>query len=358
MVKTKIKLFRNPLSFAIILTFIGIYFLSLSSLSEAQSISGDQFFFTKRQLLWFLLGLASYCLFNKINLNLLLKITPWIYFFSLLALFLVLIPRFSHLIFGARRRFSFGLFNLQPAEFHKLVTILFLAPLFSRPASRHIKNLSLFLILPFILIILQPNLSTAVLIAALSLTLFYLAGGDIIQLSLFCLVALLIGFLLILTSPYRLKRFQSLLGFKSPSAYSYHNNQIILSLSLGGWLGRGFANSDQKYKFLPKISTDSTLAVIGEETGFIGVILLLALYLSLIRLLLYQSQSLSSPDFSLIVSGFCLWIAYQLLINVSALVALIPLTGMPLPFVSYGGSSLISLYSALGITANIIRHDH
>ncbi|HEX8923796.1 MAG TPA: FtsW/RodA/SpoVE family cell cycle protein, partial [Patescibacteria group bacterium] len=204
----------------------------------------------------------------------------------------------------------------------------------------------------------QPNLSTALLVSLIVVTIYYLSGGEVKELFILSAVATFLSILLIIISPYRFSRLHTLLDPNGNSTTAYHTNQIVISLASGGLFGKGLANSDQKYKYLPKLATDSILAVIGEETGFIGLTSILLIYLYLIVYLLKLSQSLHDSFSSLVVSGVAAWISYQSLINISAIAAIIPLTGVPLPFISYGGSSLFTLLTAIGLVRNIEKHHY
>ncbi len=329
---------------------IGLLFISLSSISEAVYTAGDKLYFIKKQLIWSVVGIAAFFVAAKIKFSFLKKYSQTFYFLTLGLLILVLIPQFGNQVLGARRWFDVGFFGIQPSEIFKLTAIIFFSKIFIDDRSRNIKNLIIYLGIPLVLIILEPNLSTSILIAATVITMYYLSGGEIVSLFVLCLFAISASLILVLTSPYRRQRFESLVD---PQNSSYHSDQIILALTSGHLTGKGLANSDQKYRFLPKVSTDSILAVIGEETGFIGCSLIICLYLLLI-LQITKIGSLSSDPFnSLIASGTAVWIAYQSLINISAIVALIPLTGVPLPLISYGGSSLVTLMFSLGLVQNI-----
>jgi cell division protein FtsW len=349
---------KSPLLFLVFsLVFIGLIFISISSLSEASSSIGNKFFYIKKQGFWLILGIISFYITSKININTIKKFSFTLYAISIFGLILVLIPSLGNEALGARRWLNLGFTSIQPSEILKLTSIVYFSFLFSKKENLNIKNLIFYLGLPFILIIIEPNLSTAILISAIISSIYYLSGGDIVPLfSIFCII-LIISIPLIFLSPYRSARLKTFLEpQQNQETSSYHSNQIILTLSSGGFFGKGFANSDQKYKFLPKISTDSILAVIGEEIGFIGIFAVLLVYLSLINYLLRFSQTISDPFQSLIVSGSACWIAYQSLINISAITALIPLTGVTLPFISYGGSSLITLFIVIGLVRNIEKN--
>jgi cell division protein FtsW len=340
------------LSLIVTLIAIGFTFISISSLTEANNTAGDPFYFLKKQGFWILLSLFAFFLSSKIKITLIKKFSAFLYLFSIVCLILVLIPNLSNSILGAKRWLNLGIFSFQPSELLKLSSVIYFANLFSQESKKNLLNLLIYLIGPFILIILEPNLSTALLVFAISISMFYLSGGKTMPILATCFAFIILAFVLVLTSPYRLDRLQTLIN-PQDSQNSYHSNQIILSLSSGGLFGKGFANSDQKYRFLPKISTDSILAIIGEEMGFLGTFTIIAIYIFLISHLFKASSLIKDPYSSLIVSGTACWIAFQALINIAAIANLIPLTGVPLPFISYGGSSLLTLMIAIGLTYNI-----
>ncbi len=349
---------KSPLLFLVFsLVFIGLVFISISSLSEANSTIGDKFFFIKKQGFWLILGIICYYITSKLKIETVKKFAFIFYSISILGLILVLVPGFGNEALGAKRWLNLGFTSIQPSEILKLSSIIYFSYLFAKEEKRHIKNLIFYLGIPFALIIIEPNLSTAILISAIVGSIYYISGGEVMPLLGIVSVIILLSIPLIFLSPYRSARLKTFLEpQQNQSGSSYHSNQIILTLSSGGLFGKGFANSDQKYKFLPKISTDSILAVIGEEVGFVGIFVVLLIYLSLINYLLKFSQTIDDPFQALLVSGTACWIAYQSLINISAIAALIPLTGVPLPFISYGGSSLLTLFIAIGLVRNVEKN--
>jgi len=339
--------------YASLLSFIGLLFISSSSLFEAEKTLGDPLFFLKKQLIWIVLGFICLFITSKIKLDFFVNNSFRLYLLSLLPLIAVLIPGIGTKILGARRWIDFGFINFQPSEFFKFSSIIFFSYLFSLPEKRNLKNLALYLGIPLILIVLEPNLSTAVMIAAIVISIYYLSGAEITSLFSAGLIITIFSFILVIISPYRLARVKTLLNQQTDQNLNYHSQQLILSLGSGGLTGKGFANSDNKYKFLPKISTDSILAIIGEETGFIGLALISYLFLLLISRLIRISQITNQNFEKLLLGGIACWIAYQGLINFAAIVALIPLTGIPFPFIAYGGSSLITIFCALGLAINV-----
>jgi cell division protein FtsW len=351
MKKTK---FRSPLLIYVSgLVAIGFLFISVSSLFEAQSSQGDPFFFLRKQAVWIVVGYILLLISSRLNLEFFQKYSFYIYLFSIVLLVAVLIPGLGVKVLGARRWFNLGPINIQPSEIFKLVSVIFFSALFADPKQSTFRNLFLFLIPAFALIVFEPNLSTALLCAAIVFSIYYLSGGPNFPLFLTFLIFFALGIALVVFSPYRLARFKTLLNQENNTDQNYHSQQIIISLASGGWSGKGIANSDQKYKFLPKISTDSILAIIGEETGFIGLSSLIYLFVSLINYLFKLAKLVTKPSEKLLISGLACWLSYQALINFSAIVSLIPLTGIPFPFISYGGSSLLTLFIAAGLVRNI-----
>ncbi|MFZ2153236.1 MAG: FtsW/RodA/SpoVE family cell cycle protein [Microgenomates group bacterium] len=328
------------------LLLIGLVFISISSITEASHTLGDKFFFIKKQLVWSGIGIFSFIFASKIPLSLIKKYSPHFYIFTVILLLLTLIPQFSNSALGARRWLDLGGIGIQPSEIFKLSSIIFFAHIFSFEKYRQIKYIFYYLLLPLCLIMLEPNMSTTVLAGAIVITIFYVSGGSLSTIITLCALAIISSVILIAVSPYRKARLDST---------SYHSNQMALTITSGHLLGKGFANSDQKYRYLPKISTDSILAVIGEETGFIGISLIIFLFYTLISniFLLGLSQSPTSFNY-LLCLGIGSWLAYQSLINMAAVASLIPLTGVTLPLISYGGSSLTTCLLGLGLINNLI----
>jgi cell division protein FtsW len=350
LVKRKINSTKKSLFFKVsrlvwsplLLIVIGLFFISLASPTEANTM-GMSTFFLQRQLIWAGVAIISFFIFSKISLSFIFRHAIWFYLLSLISLTLVLFPQLSHQALGASRWLRFGPIGIQPAEFFKLSAILVFSQIFSQSKYQSLKYLLYFLVPPIFLILLQPNFSSVVLISAITVSIFYLSGVNPSQIALLGLAGFVSGYLLVVTTPYRLARLDQT---------NYHSQQLVISLSAGGWFGKGLTNSDQKFQFLPKTSTDSILAVITEETGIIGIIIIFYLYLTLIGHLFKLAKKVPAP-FSLFVAGLACWLAFQSLINAAAISAILPITGVPLPLISYGGSSLLSLMVALGLARNI-----
>lgn len=273
---------------------------------------------------------------------------------SLFSLGLVLIPGLGTKVLGAQRWLSLGIFRFQPAELAKLAFVLYLAAFMSQK-----KSLWPFLILLTVLIgltIAEPDLGTAVIIAATGLVVYFASGAPLIWIGLIGIIGLIGGLGLIFSSTYRKERILTFINpARDPLGASYHIHQILLALGSGGLLGLGLGQSRQKYEYLPAAATDSIFAIIAEELGFVGAVGVVIIFLLLIWRGFKIAKEAPDKFGSLLATGIISWIGFQTLINLSAIVALVPLTGVPLPFISYGGSSLVLIMTASGILVNISK---
>jgi cell division protein FtsW len=347
---------RTLLVLTIILTFLGLLAVADASAPQALSYFHDSFYFVKQQLIWIVLGFGALFFGMIVHYSVWKKFASIIFIFNLIMLIVVLIPGIGSKVLGARRWISFGPLTIQPSELIKLSMIFYIAKL------AEMKKPFLKLILPPVLIavfvMLQPDLGTTIVILVIGLTQLFVAGVSILPFLISGVVGLLGGFVLIITSAYRRARLNTFLNASTDplNSSNYHIRQILIALGSGGIFGVGLGQGRQKYLFLPESATDSVFANIAEELGFIGaifVILLLAFFIyKMIRI------AMKAPDeFSFILStGIIAWICAQIFLNLASMVALIPLTGVPLPFFSYGGSSLTIILFAIGVLLNISKH--
>ena len=278
---------------------------------------------------------------------------------SISLLIFVFIPGFGIAASGAKRWLNvFGLFSFQPTEILKLALIIYLA---SWLGARRFtaSSITAFIIIIFfigIFIIAQPNMGTLGIIIGIALSMFFVSGG---QFKHFVGIILLIGTifaLLIFFTPYRFDRFFT---FLNPDfdirGIGYHLNQSLIAIGKGGFWGLGFGKGEQKLGFLPEPVGDSIFAVIGEELGFIGMTLVLFLILMFVIVSLKVAREANDKFASLYAAGLASWVGIQSFINIASLIGLAPLTGIPLPFISYGGTSLAVLMLGAGILANIAK---
>ncbi len=355
LVKQRTSFDRNLLILIIVFVFLGLVAIADASAPQALSAYGDKFFFLKQQLVWAGIGLVVLFATAKIHYSLWEKVATPFFFISVGLLLFVLLPHFSLTALGARRWISLGFFNFQPSELIKLALCIYLA----KVASKSKSALSYFIPVAIVagLIMLQPDLGTTLVVAIFALSQIFVSDVNLLYFG-GALLAGIIGTIgLVIFSPYRKER---LLTFfettRDPLGKSYHIRQILLALGSGGIFGVGLGASKQKYLFLPESSTDSIFAVIAEELGLIGSVVIICLFgYFFIRGLKIASHA---PDqFSKVLAiGISTWIAGQAFLNIASMVALVPLTGIPLPFISYGGSSFIMIMTACGILLNISKH--
>lgn len=337
---------------ALVIFGVGVVF-DTSAPQAAQSF-GDKFFYVKRQAIWALIGFIFLYLFAQLELVFWKKYAKLIFALAVLLLLLVLVPGFGITALGATRRIDFGPIGIQPAEFAKFALAVFLAFSFSEEVS-----LSRFLVPSLVmagLILAQPDMGTAVVIVGMAAVVYFVAGGKIKQLLGIGVLLGLAGIFLVLASDYRRERLLSFLSLGSNLVNAdYHIRQMLIALGSGGLFGVGLGQSRQKHLFLPEPATDSIFAIIGEELGFIGsFILVLAFFFLLWRGFLIAHHA-EDKFAKLLAVGITSWLAIQTSINLGVVSALLPLTGIPLPFISYGGSSLVISMGAVGILLSISK---
>ena len=346
------------------LTLFGFIMIGSASAVVAERFRDDAFYFLKHQLFYgatigtiaFFVGyFAPYGLWRKVAMPALLT--------ALALLVLVFVPGLQVASGGSARWIGLGPITIQPSEITKLAFILYLAALFDRKGD-DIKDFKQSVV-PFLvitgiisfLIVLQPDIGTLFSITAIGLSMIYAGGFRLKHLSIILMGGLAAFVILISTASYRLNRlFVYLHPELDPQGIGYQINQALLAVGSGGVWGLGFGRSRQKYQYLPEPAGDSIFAIIAEELGFVRTSLVVCVYL----LIAYRGYrvAMHAPDVfgRLLAVGITTWIIIQALVNMSSIVALTPLTGIPLPFISYGGSALATLLFAAGILLNISRH--
>lgn len=347
------------INFSLIILLSGVLVASfgLVAIYDASAVDafktfGDKYHYIKQQASWLVLGTIAAIITSKIPLGFIKKIAPQFLTFSLFLMVLVLIPGIGSKFLGARRWLSVGPITVQPSEILKISLVLYLSGWLEKP-----RELSKFLTIIGIclsLIMLQPDLGTAIITLGTSFMVYYLSGAPIKNILMFSGTLLVALVLLIALSPYRLDRVKTFLDPTSdPLGRSYHINQVLYGIGSGGLGGVGLGRSRQKYAFLPEATTDSIFVIIAEEFGFVGSSLIVGLLVYLIYLS-FKISVLSKEKFNkLLGSGVSLLFLVQVFVNLGSMVAIIPLTGVPLPFISYGGSSLVSNFIALGLLINV-----
>lgn len=351
---------RMLLLVVLLLVIFGVAMVFDASVADATRTFNDKFFFLKRQLLWVILGLGGMGVASCVHYKFWEKMSVPFLGATVILLVLVLIPGIGVSALGASRRIGlFGFLGIQPAEFAKLSLSIFLAASLSKDNS-----LSRF-ILPVgivcFLIIIEPDMGTTAIVGAMAFVIYFASGARFVHMAMIAAGGTFGAFLLAMLSPYRRDRIITYFNhhtdiLSSTDGTYYHMRQILIALGTGGLWGLGIGQSRQKYLYLPEPATDSIFAIITEELGFVGALSLILAFLFLIFRGFSIASKIEEPFGRLLAVGITSWIALQTLINLSAMVSLIPLTGIPLPLVSYGGSSLLVTLVGIGILLNISRY--
>lgn len=342
---------------------VGVLMVYSASIADAYTYYGSPFYVFERELVWVAMGFAALATAVRIHYGRLERLALPIFAGTLLLLLMVLVPHVGHISHGARRWFSLGAgVTIEPSELVKLALVIYMASWLTSKGDlvRDFKAcfvpFMMILGVVAILIIRQPDLGTTIVICVTMFAIFFLAGGAMKHLAIIGGLAVSGAWFLAHNSSYRTDRLSAFMNpWKDPTGTGYHTVQVLLALGNGGLLGRGLGNSVQK-DILPAPHTDSILAVIGEEWGLIGTVVVLLLFI----IVAYRGLRISmrAPDNfgRLLAAGITCWITFQALINYAVITSSVPFTGVPLPFISYGGTSLIITMAAMGILLNISRH--
>lgn len=342
--------------FGLVMVLSASYIISLDSV-------GDAFFYFRRQAFWVILGLLGMLVTANINYWKWKKIAPYLLLFNFILLALVFVPGLGIEVNEARRWIGLGGMTLQPSEFTKLALVIFTAAFLSKK-NINIKDFwnssfipLIFLGASFLLIIAQPDMGTALAISIIVIVIIFAAGVPVKHIVSLALLSIPAFVYLVLVEPYRLRRIFSFLDpWEDPLETGYHIIQSLYALGPGGLFGVGLGQSRQKLYYLPEPQNDFIFSVIGEELGFLGAVTVILLFFILIWRGL--SIALNTPDVfsSLLAVGLISIVAVQTLINIGVVTGSIPITGINLPFVSAGGSSLFFIMCAMGILMNISRY--
>lgn len=285
------------------------------------------------------------------------------YVFSLLLTALVFIPHIGVHTNGASRWLDIGPITVQPAEFLKISVVLMFALYLSKMKSKlddfryGLGGFGVVVGIPCLLLLMQPNTSTVLVLGATTTAMYFVAGGPKRDFFILLVTALVGLGLLIAIRPYLLQRITTFMHPANDSlASGYQIQQSLIAIGSGGFLGRGYGQSVQKFNYLPEAVDDAIFAVYAEEFGFVGTIFLLLLFLALATRGLYIASTASSLFGSLTVTGLTLVITISALLNIGAMLSIFPLTGLPLPFISHGGTALLAALASVGIILNIASH--
>lgn len=342
---------------------IGVIMVASSSISVADRNFSNPFYYLNRQLVFVAMGVfAALCVF-KIRLVQWEKSGVALLLFALFLLVLVLIPGVGKTVNGSTRWLPLGLINLQVSELVKLFLVIYVAGYLVRHGDA-VRNSLLGFLKPMImvgfaglLLLMEPDFGATVVIMGTVLGMTFLTGARFIQFISFVIIFACAAMLLVVTSPYRLQRLTSFANpWADPFDSGFQLTQSLIAIGTGGWFGTGLGGSVQKLFYLPESHTDFLFAVLSEELGFIGVMIVIVLYSALfLRSLKIAAQAEAASNYfaAYMAYGIGIWLSMQAVINMGVNVGLLPTKGLTLPLMSYGGSSLIVCCMAIGLLMRI-----
>jgi len=350
----------------VILILIGMVMIATVSIPLSLEKFGNSFYYLRHQILFGILpALALAILFFKIPLNYLKKYALFLLLANLIALFLIFLPKIGITIKGSSRWLNLGGVIFQPSEFLKITFLLYLSVWLSQKANKSkpqilIAFLIILGILTFLLI-KQPDMGTLVVIGIVAILMYFVSPMPFWHTLLIILIGVTIGLLLIYIAPYRLERLITLLRPETidPLGKGYQIRQSLIAIGSGKiWGIEGIFSlgmSRQKFGFLPHSISDSIFAIIGEEFGFIGCLALVSLFILFFWRGIRIAKNCSDKFLSFVAFGFSTLIIVQAFVNIGSMIGILPLTGVPLPFISYGGSHLVTELIGIGIFLNVSK---
>jgi cell division protein FtsW len=337
---------------------IGLMMVYSATFDWSYQDYGSSFQIASRQFLWAILGLAVMAVISCVPYDVWRRQAVPIMAVTLLSLVLVLI--FGDDRFGARRSFLNG--SVQPGELVKLTMIIYVAAWLASKGDQ-VRDVTYGLI-PFAvligaiagLIVMQPDMSTAILLVLTAVAMFFFAGADIVQLAIGGLIGGSTLWMLINQMPHARRRIEDyVLTWRDPLHLSYHIQQSLVALGSGGLFGVGLGQGQQKLGYLPAHHTDSIFAVLGEEMGFMGCLAVIGLFVVLAYRGFKIAQGAPDAFAALLACGVTCWLTFQALVNVAVLTGLLPFTGVALPFISFGGSAMLVSMAGVGLLLSISR---
>ena len=353
--------FDKPLAVsAAVLSCIGLLFIYSASSYSAELQYGDAFRYVETQTVALALGVAAMFAVSFVRPEKIKKYSFVLFAVGVALLAAVFVPGFGVESYGAKRWINLGFFTVQPSEYAKFAMVAFLAAFAAKKGVGTFPRALVFLAtagLVCLLLLLEPNMSVTICVGAAAFVLLFAAGAKPTHLAVILVPVAALGIALIVAEPYRVRRLLAFLDpWSSPLDEGYQLIQSYYALGSGGLFGVGLFNSRQKYLFLPFAESDFILSVIGEETGFFGVLGVLALFaVIIVRGTLIAARARDRYSCYL-AAGITALLALQTLMNVAVVCGAVPPTGLPLPFVSAGGSSLVCYFAAVGALLSVSRY--
>lgn len=342
----------------------GILMVYSASFYQAELTYSNKFFFMKKQIIGAFIGLAGMIAMYFVNYEKLKKLKWVSIVLSAVLLILVFIPHIGVRVYGAKRWINLGFFTLQPSEIAKFGFVLFAASSLAK-ANREVKSFKGILptilagCLMCLLIILEPNMSITICVGVTMISMLFVGGASLKHFLLMLIPIVLLVPVLIIIEPYRLRRLIAFLDpFASAGSEGFQLVQSLYGISSGGLFGVGLFNSRQKYLFLPFSESDFIFSIIAEEFGLVGCFVIMAIFLVIVIRGMKISLNAPTRFGTYLASGIVSVIAVQMLVNIAVVSGSIPPTGVPLPFISAGSTSLVVFMSAIGILLNIDKQTH
>jgi cell division protein FtsW len=358
---------RNGTFGALVVVLTALNLLGLIMVLSASSVTaldgyGSSWYFVLRQGMWLAAGAAACVLVTRGDYHRWRRWSVPALGASVLLLCLVLVPGIGLNVNGASRWLGYGPFSLQPSELAKLTVLLFVADLLARRAA-WMADLRLTLVpvgvvftLVAMLLMLQPNLGTTLVLGSIVLAVLFVAGAPLVPLLGVGLGGSVVATGLALGASYRRARVLAFLDpWADPLNTGYQNIQSLVGVASGGWTGVGLGESRAKWGFLPYAHTDFIFAIVGEELGLLGALFVVGLFVALVVLGVRAAHQAPDRFGMLLAAGTTAWFGVQAFVNIGAVVGILPITGVPLPFVSYGGSSLVFSMVGAGLLLNVAR---
>ena len=344
------------LGITLLLTFFGLLMLFDASSFISFRDFGNKYHYVVDQSLWMVLGFGGMAFLSFFDYRKLYNLSLPILLVAIAMLLLVFIPGIGVSVLGAHRWLNLRFGVLQPAEFVKLSLAIYLSAWFSTKEKGRFMAFLMLVGFVLFLVMAEPDMGTTIIICFEALLLYFLSGGAMWYFAALAPVLAIVGFILIKIEPYRAQRLATFLNpNQGISGTSYHVRQILLALGSGGFMGVGLGNSLQKYAYLPENATDSIFAIIAEEIGFLGSFALILVFMAFIWRGVIIAMQAKDQFGKLLAGGIVAFLGMQMVINLGAQTALLPLTGVPLPFISYGGSALVVDLCSVGILLNISK---
>lgn len=345
---------------AVLLSAIGLVFIYSASCYAAEINYGDKFFYVKKQAIAFAAGVILMIVGSRIKTDVFVKFKWVVFVLSAILLALVFIPGLGVSSYGATRWLNLGFTSMQPSEIAKFGFVIFLAAFMSEYPPVSVKNA----IVPLLsggvicgLIMAEPNMSITVVVGLSLLVMLFIGGFNGKLMAVLGVCVLVFGVLLIVLEPYRMDRFTAFLDpWKNPKDEGYQLIQSYYAIGSGGLFGVGIFNSRQKFLFLPFAESDFVFSVIGEETGLFGCLAIMLLFLAYVLCGIKIARKADTRYHSLLAAGLTTVTALQAMINFAVVSGCVPPTGVPLPFVSAGGTSLVTFTFVSGLLWNIARN--